>query len=159
MERQMISFPEVQELLGRWWCAYDEARFAELASLLTEDAHFTVRTDTGATEYEDFVNANVRGVREVMEWQIEHRFDSPSPLRHNGANLHLTGTEGRETFFASYIFVTYIVQGEVSNLSTGTVTGSARSETGRPRLSSLHVVLDTENSRPLGQIRSSESPA
>ncbi len=155
----MISFPEMQELLGRWWFAYDEGRFDELASLLTDDAHFTVRTDTGTTEYEEFVNANVRGVREVMEWQIEHRLDSPSPLRHNGANLYLTGTEGPDTFFASYIFVTQIVHGQVSNLSTGTATGSARSKAGRPAISSLHVVLDTEDSRPLRQIRSSTSPA
>lgn len=155
----MIPFPEVQELLGRWWFNYDEGRFDELASLLADDAHFTLRTDSGQTDYEEFVNADVRSRSDVMAWQTEHRLDSPSPLRHHGANLHLTGAAGADTLFASYIFVTQIVRGQVSNLSTGIVSGSARNEAGSLKISSLHVVLDTELSRTLREIRAAGSPA
>jgi hypothetical protein len=157
--RRMIPFPEVQELLGGWWYNYDEGRFDELASLLSDNAHFTVRTDSGSTDYEEFVNADVRGHSDVMTWQTEHRLDSPSPLRHFGANLHLTGTAGPDTLFASYIFVTQIVRGQVSNLSTAIVRGSARNEAGTLKISSLHVVLDTEPSRPLREIRAAGGPA
>jgi hypothetical protein len=155
----MISFPDVQELLSRWWFNYDEGQFDVLASLLTDDAHFTVRTDTGHTDYEKFVNADVRGSSDVMAWQMEHRLDSPSPLRHHGTNVHLTGTDGADTFFSSYIFVTQIAGGLVSNLSTAIVTGSARSVAGSPKLSSLHVVLDTEPSRTLREVLAVGSPA
>ena len=149
----MTGFSEVQELVSRWWFTYDQGLFDQLASLLTDDVHFTVRTDTGKTEYEEFVNADIRGKSDVMAWQTEHRLDSPSPLRHNGTNVHLTGAQGGDLKFASYIFVTQIVEGQVSNLSTGIVTGTVRSEVGEPRLSSLHVVLDTESSHVLREIR------
>lgn len=154
----MTSFSEVQELVSRWWFNYDQGNFDELASLLTEDVHFTARTDTGKTEYEEFVTADAHGKSEVMAWQKEHRLNSPSPLRHNGINAHLTGTDGDDVAFASYIFVTQIYAGQVSNLSTGIVTGTARTDAGMTRLSSLHVTLDTESSRTLRDILAEESP-
>ena len=150
---------ELQELISRWWFAYDQGLFDELSLLVTEDVHFTVRTDTGKTDFEAFVTADVHGKVDVMHWQTEHRLDSPSPLRHNGTNVHLTGTRGDDLEFTSYIFVTQIVEGQVSNLSTGIVTGSIRNYGGTLKISSLHVVLDTESSRPLREVRSAESPA
>ena len=155
----MTASWEVQELIGRWWFTYDQGLFEELDSLLTDDVHFTVRSDTGKTEYEEFITADVHGKSDVMIWQAEHRLDSPSPLRHNGTNVHLTGTRGDDLEFTSYIFVTQIVEGQVSNLSTGIVTGSIRNYGGTLKISSLHVVLDTESSRPLREVRSAESPA
>jgi hypothetical protein len=148
----MITPWEAQELISRWWFAYDQGLFDELNSLVSEDVHFTVRTDTGKTNFEDFVNADVRGKEDVMQWQKEHRLDSPSPLRHNGTNVHLAGTRGEDALFRSYIFVTQIVEGQVSNLSSAVVTGSVRREAGELKISSLHVVLDTEPSRTLRDI-------
>ena len=148
----MIANWEAQELIGRWWFAYDQGLFDELNSLVTEDVHFTVRTDTGKTDYEPFVNADVIGKSDVITWQTEHRLDSPTPLRHNGANLHLTGTIGEDVLFRSYIFVTQIVEGTVCNLSTAVVTGSVRRSHGDLRISSLHVVLDTAHSRTLREV-------
>ena len=145
----MIAAWEVQELISRWWFAYDQGLFDELELLVTEDVHFTVRTDTGKTQYEDFATADIHGKVEVISWQTEHRLDSPSPLRHNGTNVHVAGTRGGDSLFQSYIFVTQIVEGKVSNLSTGIVTGSVRSEAGILKISSLHTVLDTEPSRTL----------
>ena len=148
----MIAPWEVHELVSRWWFAYDQGLFDELSLLVTEDVHFTVRTDTGTTDFEEFVNADVRGKVDVLQWQTEHRLDSPSSLRHNATNVHLGGTRGEDALFQSYIFVTQIVEGKVSNLSTGIVTGSIRSEASSLKISSLHVVLDTEPSRSLRDI-------
>jgi hypothetical protein len=135
----MIANWEAQELIGRWWFAYDQGLFDELNSLVTED-------------YEPFVNADVVGKSDVITWQTEHRLDSPTPLRHNGANLHLTGTIGDDALFRSYIFVTQIVEGTVCTLSTAVVTGSVRRSHGDLRISSLHVVLDTAHSRALREV-------
>jgi hypothetical protein len=142
----MIESSAVIELLGRWWLNYDEGNFDELKSLLTEDAHFTCRTDTGTTDYEDFVRADYRGRDAIMEWQTEHRLNSPYPLRHMGVNVHVTGADGGDATFSSYIFVTHIVDGQVANLSTALVTGAARIDQGKARLSALHVALDTQSS-------------
>ncbi len=35
-----------QQLLARWWFAYDAGRFEEMRTLLTEDVHLACRTDT-----------------------------------------------------------------------------------------------------------------
>jgi hypothetical protein len=142
----MIDVGAVAGLLGQWWWNYDEGHFDVLKALLTEDAHFTCRTDTGTTDYEDFVRADYRGRDAVMAWQTEHRLDSPYPLRHMGVNVHLTGNDGDRASFGSYIFVTHLVDGQVTNLSTAIVTGDARLEDGALRLSALHVVLDTQSS-------------
>ena len=42
----MIEPADCTDLLGRWWFNYDEGNFDVLADLLTEDVHFTCRTDT-----------------------------------------------------------------------------------------------------------------
>jgi hypothetical protein len=146
-----LGIADVAELLGRWWVEYDEGHFDALAALLTEDAHFTCRTDTGKTEYEQFVRADCRGREAVVGWQTRHRLDSPYPLRHMALNLHLTGRSQGDTRFRCYLFVTQIAGGRVSNLSTGIVTGAARVEAGMARLSALHVVLDTADSVALRQ--------
>ena len=115
-----IDGAAVHELLGRWWFNYDEGNFDALAELLTDDAHFTCRTDTGTTDYEEFVRSDLRGRAEVMAWQTDHRINSPYPLRHNAANVHVVEHHGDEATFASYIFVTQIVEG-VAPLSTAIV--------------------------------------
>ena len=140
-----IDGAAVHELLGRWWFNYDEGNFDVLTDLLTDDAHFTCRTDTGTTDYEEFVRSEQRGRSEVMEWQTNHRINSPYPLRHNAANVHVVEERGDEATFASYIFVTQIVEG-VAPLSTGIVTGMVRAEVDGLRIAELDVVLDTMTS-------------
>jgi hypothetical protein len=135
----------VQDLVARWWWNYDEGHFDVLDGMLTDDAHFTCRTDSGTTAYEDFVRADHRGRSEVMAWQTEHRMQSPYPLRHHGTNVHVTEQREGEAAFSSYIFVTQIVGG-VAPLSTALVDGVARLEGDELRLAALHVVLDTTDS-------------
>lgn len=148
----MIDDASVQALIGRWWFNYDEGNFEVLSALVTDAVHFSCRTDTGTTDYEEFVRADVTGREAMIGWQRRHRLDSPYPLRHNGTNVHTTGQSGDEAAFASYIFVTHIVEG-VSNLSTGIVHGSVTNEEGKLRISDLNVILDTMASKPLREVR------
>ena len=142
----MIEPAAVQDLVARWWWNYDEGNFDVLTALLTDDAHFTCRTDTGTTDYEEFVRADYTGRDAVMAWQTDHRVNSPYPLRHNGTNVHITGQHGDEASFSSYIFVSQIAGG-VSPLSTAIVNGRVRREGDVLLLAELEVVLDTMESK------------
>ena len=149
----MIQPAALQDLIARWWFNYDEANFDAWPDMVADDAHFTCRTDTGQTDYEDFVRADVTGKQAFLDWQTDHRRNSPYPLRHNGTNVHLTGRSGNEATFSSYIFVTQIVGGAVANLSSGLCTGIVREEGGVLKLAELNVVLDTQDSDVLTSVR------
>jgi hypothetical protein len=82
-----------------------------------------------------------------VAWNVEHREQSPYPLRHNGTNIHLIGTEEGDSRFRSYIFVTQIVGGGVAPLATGICLGSVRHEENRWRLSDLRLMLDFADSQ------------
>jgi hypothetical protein len=142
----MIEPAQVQDLVARWWWNYDEGNFDVLRSLLTDDVHFSCRTDTGTTDYEEFVRADQSGRDAVMAWQTAHRMNSPYPLRHNGTNVHIVEQRGDEASFASYISVSQI-EGGVAPLSTAIVNGVVRREGGALRLAQLEVVLDTMESK------------
>ena len=86
-----------------------------------------------------------------MEWQTEHRVASPYPLRHNGTNVHLTSSTETGADFASYIFVSQIVNGGVSPLSTGMVRGTARRMGDRLQIAALRITLDTMDSVALAE--------
>lgn len=146
MNASDVPTHEVADLVSRWWFAYDEGDFAALAALLAPDAHFTCRTDTGDSPFEEFVRCDVRGAEAVMAWHSDHRLNSPYPLRHNGTNVHVTGRDGGGTRFASYIFVTKVVKGVPANISSGTVTGAVAPHGGRPVFQALSIVLDTMDS-------------
>ncbi len=148
----MIDTAALQELIARWWFNYDEGNFEVLTDLLTEDMHFACRTDTGETDYEEFVRADIHGRADVMAWQRQHRLDSPYPLRHNGTNVHVVDNLGDQAAFASYIFVTQIEEG-VSNVSTAIVRGVVRNDTGTLRIAELDVTLDTRASAPLRELK------
>jgi hypothetical protein len=146
----VIEPSQVQDLVARWWWNYDEGNFEVLTSLLTDDVHFSCRTDTGTTDYEEFVRADHTGRDAVMAWQTDHRLNSPYPLRHNGTNVHIVDRDGDEASFSSYIFVSQIVGG-VAPLSTAIVHGRVRREGDEVRLAALEVVLDTMESKPFNE--------
>lgn len=145
---------ELQDLIGRWWWNYDEGNFDVLASLLSDDVHFTCRTDTGTTEWEEFVRADVRGRDAVMAWQTDHRVNSPYPLRHNGTNVHVVDDAGDRARFASYILVTQMVQGVPTTLPSGIVNGAVVAVDGTLRISEMNVILDTMDSDVFSKVRS-----
>ncbi len=136
----------VSALLAAWWFHYDEWNPAELRALMADDITFTCASDTGATDYEDFIRVDARGADDVMAWKDDHRRNSPYPLRHNGTNVFVTGVADKEVEFASYIFVTKIVEGKPFNVSSGVVRGSIRAAETGPVFSAVHVVLDTQES-------------
>lgn len=138
-----IESSEVQDLVGRWWFNYDEGHFQVLTLLLASDAHFTCRTDTGATAYEEFVRADFRGRDTIMEWQTNHRMQSPYPLRHNGTNVHVVDRSGESATFASYLHVTHITTTGVTPLSSGIEHGAVRRTADGLKIAALHVMLDT----------------
>ena len=142
----MIDAGSLHDLIGRWWWNYDEGNFDALSGLLSDDVHFSCRTDTGTTDWEEFVRADVRGRDEVMHWQRAHRVDSPYPLRHHGTNVHVTQRRGDEADFSSYINVTHIVGGQVAPLPGGIVNGTVRIDGDDLRICALEVVLDTMES-------------
>jgi hypothetical protein len=137
-----ITAADVQELLSRWWFNYDTGALDALPELLTADTALRVRTDSGTTDYEDFVRAEVDGRDAVMAWQTQHRLDSPYPLRHNGTNVHLTGSDGPDVLFASYIYVTHVEGVLPVGVSSAVVTGAVRVEDDALRISRMEVVLD-----------------
>src|SRR3954451_9431464 len=115
----MIDVGAVQNLIASWWFDYDQGSFEVWPRYFTDDARFVCRSDLGNTPHEAFFRAAIAGRDAVLEWQIEHRRNSPFPLRHNGTNVHITTVAGNEAEFRSYLFVTKIVDGAVSNLSSG----------------------------------------
>ncbi len=141
-----IHIAELTELISRWWFHYDQGDFAALRELLHEDMHFSCSSDTGETDFEEFIQCDLHGVEEVMAWQSNHRLHSPYPLRHNGTNIHTTGRDGDATHFASYIFVTKVVNGMPHNISSGIVTGTVVPGSDHPVFRSMSVVLDTMDS-------------
>jgi SnoaL-like domain len=146
----VIEPGELQELIGRWWWNYDEGNFEVLASLLTDDMHFTCHTDSGTTDYEEFVRADQTGRDAVVTWQTDHRQHSPYPLRHYGTNVHIVEQQEDEATFASYILVTHVAGG-VAPASSGIVRGRVRRVGDALCLAALHVALDTTDSKPFSE--------
>lgn len=142
----MIDLPTVQHLLARWWFAYDRGDVDSWPDHFTADAHFSCRSDSGETAFEEFIRADLQGRDEVVAWQVEHRRNSPYPLRHMATNVHLTAMRPDEADFATYLFVTQIVGQAVSNVSTGIVSGTVRADDGVPRIADLRLVLDFTDS-------------
>jgi hypothetical protein len=136
----------VQNLIAGWWFEYDQGNFDVWNRYFTADAHFSCRSDSGLTAFEEFVSAEITGRDEVLAWQIDHRRQSPYPLRHNATNVHVTSVGNDEVDFRSYLFVTQIVGGAVSNLASGLCVGSVRQEEGSARIADLRVILDFTDS-------------
>ena len=140
---------EIGDLLARWWYRYDEGRIDELKDYLTGDATFRVRTDTGTTDYEDFVRTDLTGPDEICAWQAEHRASSPYPLRHMTTNVGVEATDGDASTFTSYLHVTHVVRGLPAPVPGGVVHGTVRRTDAGLRLSAFELVLDTQDSVPL----------
>ena len=148
-----VDATAAQQLLARWWCAYDAGRFDELRTLLTDDVHFACRTDTGTTSFEEFVRADSRGHDEVMRWQTEHRLDSPYPLRHHATNFHLTDADGRATRASATTSRSPRCRtSRRCSCPAGSSKGTVRAEGGGLRIAELVVILDTMDSVPLRQL-------
>jgi hypothetical protein len=144
---------EITELLAHWWHRYDEGRIEDLRPYLTPDATFRTRTDTGTTDWEEFVRADFEGADEIIYWQVKHRAASPHPLRHMTLNVAVDRTDGPTADFRSYLLVTQVVGGSPAPLPGGVLTGTAVRAGDGVKLSHFELTLDTQDSIPLEQRR------
>ena len=149
----MIEAAALHELMGKWWFSYDEGDFDALKELLTDDVHFSARTDSPEVAWAEFVRADLTGKDDVMEWHIDHRVNSPYPLRHHGSNAHFTEHRASESAFAMYIDVSQIVNEMPSPLPGGVVHGVIRKEPDALRIAALELVLDTMESKLFSEVR------
>jgi hypothetical protein len=146
----MVLASEVQSLIAGWWFEYDQGNFSVWPRYFTREARFCCRSDSGATEFEDFIRADVSGRDQVIAWQTDHRVNSPYPLRHNGTNVHLTSASNDRGEFRSYLLCTQIVGGSVSPLASGLCLGTVKEEDGELRFAELRVILDFTDSVVFG---------
>src|ERR1041384_2261359 len=107
----MVDSSAVINLLASWWFEYDQGNFDVWPDFFTADAHFACQSDSGTTAYEEFIRADLHGRDEVLAWQIDHRTNSPYPLRPHCTNVHVTSARATEAEFRAYIFVTQIAGG------------------------------------------------
>jgi len=149
----MIDLSAVQNLVSSWWFDYDQGNFDIWPEYFASQARFECRSDKGDTEFETFFRADLTGRDEVLAWHIDHRKNSPYPLRHNATNVHVTRNRGDEVDFRAYLFVTQIVGGAVSNLSSGYCLGTVRLEDGEARFSTIRVILDYAESETFSSAR------
>ena len=136
------------ELIHRWWFNYDEGNLAMLENLLTDDCHTTSRTELGTHPHEEFIRSDSRGRAAVMAWKREHRRNSPYPLRHHAANVHVVGERGDELDVDSYLFVTQIIERRPSTLSSGIVHWTLVRTADGYRVRAQDTVLDSIESAP-----------
>ena len=140
---------EITELLGCWWLRYDAGDIDGLAPLLTGDARFRTRTDTGTTDYEEFVRSDLTGRDEIVAWQKPHRAASPHPLRHMTLNVAVDAVADRAADFTSYLFVTQILGGKPDPVSSGVLTGTVVRSDGGLQFADFVLTLDTQESIPM----------
>jgi SnoaL-like domain len=140
------------ELVNRWWFNYDEGHLEVLAELVTEDCHLSSRTELGTHPHEEFIRSDSHGRDVAMAWTKQHRAHSPYPLRHHAANVHVVAERDDEIDLESYLFVTQIVDGRPSPLSSGLVHLTlARTRDGY-RIRRKDVVLDSIESAPFHEV-------
>ncbi len=140
------------ELVHRWWFNYDEGNLDVLEALLAVDCHTSSRTELGTHPHEEFIRSDCHGRAAVMAWKKQHRRDSPYPLRHQAANVHVVAERGDELDIDSYLFVTRIVDRRPSPLSSGVVHWTlVRTDDGY-QVRRQEVILDSIESAPFHEV-------
>ena len=140
------------ETVNRYWFNYDEGHLDVCERLLTEDCHLSSRTELGNHPFEEFIRSDTRGRAEAIAWTREHRRNSPYPLRHHAANLHVVAERGDEIDLESYLFVTQIVDRRPSTLSSGIVHLTLVLGPDGYRIRRKDVVLDSIESVPFHEV-------
>jgi hypothetical protein len=147
-----IALAELQEFIAGFWYHYDEAHYDELAASCAEDVHYTSRSDSGASPFEELMSPELRGRDTVIEWLTEHRKQSPYPLRHHATNVHRTGTDGDITRVRFYIFVNQIANFVPFAVSSGVANVALRRGANGLEFTEMDIVLDTTNSVLLSEL-------
>ncbi|TXI41120.1 MAG: polyketide cyclase [Mycobacterium sp.] len=154
-----IALSEIQEFIGSFWFHYDSGHYAEVAASFTEDATYISRSESGASPFEEILAAHLNGKAEIVAWLTEHREGSPYPLRHNGTNIHRTGSDGDTTAVRSYIFVTQVANHVPFAVSSGVLeTGIRRGPNGL-QFTRFDLIMDTDDSVPFAEFKAAANAA
>ncbi len=140
------------EFINRYWFNYDEGYLDVINGFLADDCHLQSRTETGRHPFEEFIRSDNHGRDAAMAWTREHRRESPYPLRHHAANVHVVAERGDELDLESYLFVTQIVERKPSTLSSGIVHWTLRLTDDGYRVLAKDVVLDSIESAPFQKV-------
>ena len=154
-----ITLPELQEFIGQFWYHYDEANYQEMAAGFAEDIRFITRSDSGASPFEELMSPELSGREQVVEWMIEHRQQSPYPLRHNVNNIFRTGTSGAVTSASLYLFVTQTANYVPFAVSSGVAKVSVRRGENGLEFTDMNVVLDITDSVVLAELATESATA
>jgi hypothetical protein len=147
-----ITLSELQEFIAGFWYLYDEAHYDDLAATYAEDVHYVTRSDSGVSPFEELMSPDIRGRDAVMAWLIEHRKESPYPLRHHATNVHRTASDGVVTKARFYILVNQIASFVPFAVSSGVVDVGVRRDASGLVFTDMEVVLDTQNSVLLSEL-------
>jgi hypothetical protein len=147
-----ITLPELQDFIAGYWYAYDEAQYDEMAAAKAEDIRFITRSDSGASPFEELMSPELRGRDAVMDWLIDHRRQSPYPLRHHATNIHRTGNDGDLARARFYIFVNQIANFVPFAVSSGIANVAVRRGANGLEFTEMEMVLDTTNSVLLSEL-------
>jgi len=147
-----ITLSELQEFIAGFWYHYDEAHYDDLAASYAEDVHYVARSDSGASPFEELMSPEMLGRDAVMPWLIQHRKESPYPLRHHVTNIHRTGGDGVVTTARFYILVNQIANFVPFPVSSGAVNVGVRREAPGLVFTEMEIVLDTQNSVLLSEL-------
>jgi hypothetical protein len=147
-----ITLSELQEFIAAFWYHYDEAHYDVMAAGYAEDIRYISRSDSGASPFEELMSPELRGREAVMEWLVEHRKQSPYPLRHHGTNVHRTGTDDEVTRARFYIFVNQIANFVPFAVSSGVANVGVRRGANGLEFTEMEVILDTTNSELLSEM-------
>lgn len=148
-----ISLNEVQEFFGEFWYHYDSGHYSELAARFAHDATYISRSESGASPFEEVLAANLSGRDTIIAWLTEHREGGPYPLRHNGTNIHRTGTDGDVTNVRSYIFVTQVANHVPFAVSSGVLETAIRRGDQGLEFTKFDLIMDTDNSVPFAEFK------
>jgi SnoaL-like domain len=153
-----ITLSELQEFIAGFWYHYDEAHYDEMAACYAEDVHY-VRSDSGASPFEELMSPELHGREAVMEWLSQHRKQSPYPLRHHATNVHRTGTDGEVTRSRFYIFVNQIANFVPFAVSSCLANVGVRRGANGLEFTEMGIVLDTTNSVLLSEFTADTAAA
>jgi hypothetical protein len=154
-----VTLAELQEFIAGFWYHYDEAHYDAMAAGYADDVHYLTRSDSGASPFEELMSPELNGRDAVMEWLIEHRKQSPYPLRHHATNVHRTGTDGDVTRARFYIFVNQIANFVPFAVSSGVVNVAVRRGADGLEFTDMDVVLDATNSVLLSELHAGSTAA
>ncbi len=152
-----IPLSDIQEFMAAFWFHYDSGHYQELTARFADDATYISRSESGASPFEEVLAAHLNGRDEIIAWLTEHREGSPYPLRHNGTNIHRTGTDGDVTAVRSYIFVTQVVNHVPFAVSSGVLETGIRQGPKGLEFTKFDLIMDTDDSVPFAEFKSANA--